>query len=508
MKFKVKNFDIEVKAYKVVMNVLDVNEMGLVAGDRVKVKNKESITAVVDTTDTMLPQGVVGIYDEVWKKLHIKKGKEVEILPAAQPESIALIKKKMDGNKLNKDEFHVIIQDIVDGNLTDAELTAFVTSTYIHGMDLDEVEWMTRAMVDTGESIEFDKHPVVDKHSIGGVPGNKVSLLVVPIVAAAGLLIPKTSSRAITGAAGTADLMEVLAPVSLSASEIKDITEKVGGVIAWGGATNIAPADDEIIEVEYPLSIDPYCQVLASVMAKKCAVGADAVVIDIPTGSGTKMHTVAEGRKMARDFIELGERMDISVECVMTYGGGPIGRTIGPALEVQEALCALESMKGPHSLIEKSTSLAGILLEMGGTAHGAGKAAAEQILRSGKALQKMKEIIEAQGGDSNISSKTIKIGDKKTDWLSPTDGYATEFDNKRLIEIARAAGAPADKGAGIVIHKKKGEAVRKGETLITIYAEKAWKLENATKEAQRKEPVIVEGMVLERVPDITETRIR
>jgi len=508
MKFKVKNFDIEVKEYKVMMNVLDVNEMGLVAGDRAKVKNKESVTAVVDTTDTMLPQGVVGIYDEVWKKLCIKKGEEVEILPAAQPESIALIKKKMDGNKLNKDDLHTIVQDIVDGNLTDAELTAFVTSTYIHGMDLDEIEWMTRAMVDTGERIEFDKHPVVDKHSIGGVPGNKVSLLVVPIVAAAGLLIPKTSSRAITGAAGTADLMEVLAPVSLSASEIKDITEKVGGVIAWGGATNIAPADDEIIEVEYPLSIDPYCQVLASVMAKKCAVGAEAVVIDIPTGSSTKVRTVEDGRKMARDFIELGERMGISVECVMTYGGGPIGRTIGPALEVQEALRVLEDMKGASSLIEKSTSLAGILLEMGGVAQGTGKAAAEEILRSGKALQKMKEIIEAQGGNPEISSKTIKIGDKKTDWLSPRGGYATEFDNKRLIEIARAAGAPADKGAGIVIHKKRGEAVKKGETLITIYAEKAWKLENAVKEAQRKEPVIIEGMVLERVPDVTETRIR
>ncbi|MDI6888580.1 MAG: AMP phosphorylase [Methanocellales archaeon] len=508
MKFKVKNFDIEVKEYKVVMNVLDVNEMGLMAGDRVKVKNKESVTAVVDTTDTMLPSGVVGIYDEVWKKLRIKKGEQVEILPAAHLKSIALIKKKMDGNKLNKEEFHIIVQDIVDGNLTDAELTAFVTSTHIHGMDLDEIEWMTRAMVDTGERIEFDKHPVVDKHSIGGVPGNKVSLLVVPIVAAAGLLIPKTSSRAITGAAGTADLMEVLAPVSLSANEIKKITEKVGGVIAWGGATNIAPADDEIIEVEYPLSIDPYCQVLASVMAKKCAVGADAVVIDIPTGSGAKMHTIAEGRKMARDFIELGERMNMSVECVMTYGGGPIGRTIGPALEVQEALCVLESMKGPHSLIEKSTSLAGILLEMGGVAQGAGKAAAEEILRSGKALQKLKEIIEAQGGDSNISSKTIQLGDEKAEWLSPTDGYATEFDNQRLIEIARAAGAPADKEAGIVIHKKKGEAVEKGETLITIYAEKSWKLENAVKEARRGEPVIVEGMVLERVPDITETRIR
>ncbi|MCE8429028.1 MAG: AMP phosphorylase, partial [Candidatus Methanoperedens sp.] len=396
-----------------------------------------------------------------------------------------------------------IVQDIVRDNLTEIELSAFVTASYIHGMSTDEIEWLTRAMIDTGEKIEFDTHPIMDKHSIGGVPGNKISLLVVPIIAANGLLIPKTSSRAITGAAGTADLMEVLAPVEFSADEIKEITERVGGVIVWGGATNIAPADDKLIHVEYPLSIDPRCQLLASIMAKKGSVGADCVVIDIPTGAGTKIPTIQEGKKLARDLIELGERLGMSVECAMTYGASPVGRTIGPVIEVREALKVLETMQGPNSLIEKSTGLAGILLEMGGAAaRGRGKELAMETLRSGKALSKLKEIIEAQGGNPNITHSDISPGEHRGELIAPADGYIIEFDNKRIVEIARIAGAPIDKGSGIWINKKKGELVKKGEPLITIFADKSWKLTNALKSAEKDIPIIVEGMLLERVQPI------
>src|SRR5690606_18695681 len=202
-------------------------------------------------------------------------------------------------------------------DLTPAELTAYITACYINSMDMDEVEHLTRAMVDTGERLTFHTHPIIDKHSIGGVPGNKISLIVVPVIAASGLRIPKTSSRAITGAGGTADLMEVLAPVSFSAVEVQQMTEKVGGAIVWGGATNIAPADDKIITYEYPLRIDARGQMIASVMAKKFAVGADIVVIDIPVGRNTKIATPQEGRKLARDFIELGERLGMRVECAL-----------------------------------------------------------------------------------------------------------------------------------------------------------------------------------------------
>jgi len=499
MEFTVQPLKIKAGKYKVVINSEDANELGVRGGDRVQLKDHSYLTAIAETGD-IIPKGTVGVYQECCEKLGEVCPLKIDIMPTSRPDSINSIKKMMDHKKLSQDEIYHIVQDIVRDNLTEIELAAFVTTTYIHGLTTDEIEWLTKAMIDTGEKIEFDTHPIMDKHSIGGVPGNKISLLVVPIIAANGLLIPKTSSRAITGAAGTADLMEVLAPVELTADEIKSITEKVGGVIAWGGATNIAPADDKLIRAEYPLSIDPHCQLLASIMAKKGAVGADNVVIDIPTGAGTKVPTVQEGKKLARDLIELGERLGMNVECAMTYGASPVGRTIGPAIEVREALKVLETMQGPNSLIEKSTAIAGILLELGGAApRGHGKDQALETLRSGKALSKLKEIIEAQGGDPNIKYTDIKPGEHRAELVSPADGYITEFENKRIVEIARIAGAPFDKGAGVWIHKKKGEIVKKGEPLITIFANKSWKSANALKSAEKDYPLIVEGMLLERI---------
>jgi AMP phosphorylase len=499
MEFKVEPLQIKAGRYKVALNTQDAKELGVRGGDRVQLKDHSYLTAIVETGDIIL-KGTVGVYQECCEKLGKVCPLTVNINTASRPNSIGFIKKMMDHQKLTQEEIFQIVQDIVRENLTDVELSAFVTTSYIHGLTADEIEWLTRAMIDTGEKIEFDTHPIMDKHSIGGVPGNKISLLVVPIVAANGLLIPKTSSRAITGAAGTADLMEVLAPVEFSTDEIKSITEKVGGIIAWGGATNIAPADDKLIRAEYPLSIDPRCQMLASIMAKKGAVGADCIVIDIPIGSGTKVPTMEEGKKLARDLIELGERLGMRVECAMTYGASPVGRTVGPAVEVKEAIKVLETMEGPNSLIEKSTALAGILLEMGGaSARGQGKETAMETLRSGKAFTKLKEIIEAQGGNPNITHIDIKAGENRADLASPADGYVIEFDNKRIVEIARIAGAPIDKGAGVWIHRKKGETVNKGDPLITIFADKSWKLTNALKSAEKDYPIIVEGMLLERV---------
>src|SRR5512136_893085 len=436
---EVRPFDIEIGQHKIMLNVVDAQMLGLNPGDRVRVRTKgASTTAIVDTTIQMVKPGEIGIFTEALRDL--KKPKAVDVMPAVKPDSLCYIKMLMDNQKLSQEQIRSIVQDIVDNNLSDIEISAYITASYIHRLDPQETEWLTRAMIETGERIHFDTHPIMDKHSIGGVPGNKVSLLIVPIVAAAGLLIPKTSSRAITGAGGTADLMEVVAPVEFSADEIKELTETVGGVIVWGGATNIAPADDKLIKAEYALSIDPYSQMLASIMAKKGAVGADAVAVDMPVGSGTKLPTPEAGRSVARDLIDLGERLGIRVECAMTFGGSPVGRTIGPALEVQEAFTVLENKGGPNSLREKSLSLAGILLEMGGVAgRGEGYRAAEDLLTGGRALKKFLEIIEAQGGDPSIKSEDIQIGENYENILAPSSGYVVAFFNKRLVELARMA---------------------------------------------------------------------
>jgi AMP phosphorylase len=502
MKLTVKLLDIANRG--VLLHSTDARSMRIRDGDRVLVADEatgKTAQAHVDTTGSLIEPGVIGIYRPLNATLAVDEGTAVEVRGAERPASLSHIKKKMDGGRFTKDETLDIVKDIVDETLSPGEITAYVTASYIHGLDMDEVEYLTRAMVDTGDRLRFTRHPVVDKHSIGGVPGNKITLLIAPIIAASGLMIPKTSSRAITGAGGTADLMEVLAPVSFSAGEVQQMTEKVGGAIVWGGATNIAPADDKIITYEYPFRIDARGQMIASVMAKKFAVGADLVVIDIPVGRNTKIASVQDGRKLAREFIELGERLGMRVECALSYGESLVGHTIGPNLEVREALSVLEGATTPSSLIQKSLSLAGIALEMAGkAAQGQGYQMAADILRSGKALEKMRQIIEIQGGDPAVKAENIVPGEYQFVVRAPQDGYVIELNNSALVTLARLAGSPYDHGAGLEIHAKKGTRVKKGDPIFTIYAEREWRLERAIEVGRTLMPVVVEGMVLERIP--------
>ncbi|MFA4878185.1 MAG: AMP phosphorylase [Methanoregula sp.] len=506
MKMTAKILDIATRG--ILLNRLDARSIGVLNGDRVQIinpKNGISATAFVETTSTIAQQGTGGIFRITNERLHLIDGDEIEIREAGRPASLDFIKKKMDAGRLTKEETLAIIRDVVSDDLSPAELTAFITASYVNPLDMDEVEHLTRAMVETGEQIKFPSRPIVDKHSIGGVPGNKISFLVVPIIAASGLKIPKTASRAITGAGGTADLMEVLAFVEFSAGEVQQMTEKVGGCIVWGGATNIAPADDRIIIQEYPFKIDARGQMLASVMAKKFAVGANLVVIDIPVGQHTKVPNMQEGRKLAREFIELGERLNMKVECALTYGDIPVGHSIGPKLEVMEALHVLEGSTEPNSFIQKGLAIAGIALEMSGKAQrGSGTAMAQELLTSGKALEKFRRIIEIQGGDPTIKSSDIIPGEHQFVVKSPASGYVIEMNNSSLITLARTAGAPHDHGAGIQLHAKKGKLVKNGDPLFTIFADRSWRLQNAIEEGRRLMPILVEGMLLDRIPSITE----
>lgn len=502
MKLTVKLLDIANRG--VLLHSTDARNMRVRDGDRVLVADEatgKTAQAHVDTTGSIIEPGVIGVYRPLNTTLAVDEEAVVVVRSAERPASLRHIKKKMDGGRFTKDETADIVRDIVDDNLSPGEITAYVTASYINGLDMDEVEYLTRATVETGDRLKFTRHPIVDKHSIGGVPGNKITLLIAPIIAASGLLIPKTSSRAITGAGGTADLMEVLAPVSFAANEVQQMTEKVGGVIVWGGATNIAPADDKIITYEYPLRIDARGQMIASVMAKKFAVGADLVVIDIPVGRNTKIPDPQEGRKLAREFIEIGERLGIKVECALSYGESLVGHTIGPNLEVREALAVLEGATEPSSLIQKSLSLSGIALEMAGkAAQGQGYQVASDLLRSGKALEKMRQIIEIQGGDPTVKVEDIVPGEYRFDVRAPQDGYVIELNNSALVTLARLAGSPYDHGAGLDIHAKKGTRVKKGDPIFTIYAEREWRLERAIEVGRTLMPVVVEGMILERIP--------
>jgi AMP phosphorylase len=500
LRLKAKPLDMEAGRNVVVLHEDDASELGHFPGDRVRILTpRTTMVAIANTAKRMIQRGELGTSVEVTGSLGLRPGDIVEVTLASRPRSLAAIKKKMDGQQLSPDEIGLIVKDIVSDSLTATEIAAFAVAEHIKGMNMDEIVALIHHMVETGDKLDLETKPILDVHSIGGVPGNKYALITVPIVAAAGLTVPKTSSRAITSGAGTADVMEVLANVTLSLDEIKKIVTKVGAVLAWGGAVNLAPADDIIISAERMLGIDPRCQLLASVMSKKIAVGADHILIDIPVGPGAKVEAMDKAHGLAHDFIELGHKLNVQVEVALTYGGQPVGYAVGPALEAREALETLRG-GGPGSLIEKAVGLAGIMLELGGAASmGLGRQIAMELLKSGKAYQKMREIIEAQGGDPNVMPEDIPVGNKMETIPAPSSGYVTQIYNQRINEVVRAAGAPRDKGAGVRILMKEGRKVEKGEPLLEIYAEHETKLSEALAVAKRSPPLKIEGMLLEKL---------
>jgi len=494
--------DISTRSRLILLNAKDAEQLGITTHDRVRLtKDERSAPAIINTTETFVRPGDVGVFLDTAKELQIVEGDAVDLALLPPPTSIQYIRKKMRGEKLANEEINNIIKDVVDRTLGEIEITAFITAEEHHGMTMDEIEALTKAMVNHGSTIDFQR-PVFDKHSLGGIPGNKVSLLIVPIVAAAGLLIPKTSSRAITSPSGTADTMSTLAPVDFTASELKAIATKTNGAIIWGGSLNLAPADDIFIGVEYPLQIDPEPQMLASIMAKKLAVGTNYLVLDLPVGREAKVETFEQARSISNQLIDLGERLGVRVKCGITYGGQPVGYSVGPALEAKEALLALEG-RGPTSLVEKSTALAGLLFELAGKASkGKGQDMAKELLASGKALKKMREIIEAQGGNPKVGPDNIPIGDSKAEITAPCDGYITRVSNKAITAIARAAGAPIEKGAGVVFYGKEGHKVEKDQKILEIHAERESRLDEAYQLALKLKPITLEGMLLQEIPEL------
>jgi AMP phosphorylase len=474
--------------------------LGVHSSDRIRLTFGGQELIAITNIAANFPQNRLGLYEEAARTLGLKGGETVSVELAQVPESLNNVRAKVRGERLRENEMVNIVQDVVERHLSEVEIAAFLTALSIYGLSPSENEALSRAMVETGETLDFGEAPILDKHSIGGIPGDKTSILVVPIVAAAGFTIPKTSSRAVTSPAGTADRVETLCPVNLGVDEIRHVVRKTNGCLVWGGSLELAPADDLFIQVEYPLGIDPL--LLPSIMSKKKAIGATDVVIDIPTGNGAKIKTMTEAYSLASDFVDLGNRLGMNIQCAMTFGEQPIGCAVGAALEAREALSTLMG-DGPADLKNKAISLAGMLLEMVGVK--GGRQRADDIMQSGKAEKKLREIIEAQGGNPSIKPNEIPVGKEKVEVTADQKGRVLWISTEGVVQIARAAGAPKEKGAGIVFNAKLGDSVAKGQTLFEIYAERSSKLESALDVARKLQPIILskkaeEQMLLDQFP--------
>lgn len=500
MVFKAKLFDINAGKPVIILNHVDAVKYELAEFDRVIIKHgKKQAIAFVDTTDNMVKPGEVGLFGDVYKKGKFEGDENVEIFYLRKPPSLIPIRRKLDGHELLPAEIDGIVKDIMNGTLSDPELAVFISASYTRGLNINESVALTKSIVNSGETIDLGKgKKVVDKHSIGGVTG-RTTMVAVPVLAACGAYVPKTSSRAITSAGGTADAMEVICNVNFSAEEIKEIVLKTKGCVVWGGGAYLAPADDKLIRIRHPFSLDPRGMLLASIMAKKKSVGAEYVVIDLPVGRGSKIKDNNEAKELAHDFKNISEKLGIKTNVVLTDGTDPIGWGVGPSLETIDVINVLQG-EGPKDLLDKSCTLSGILLEMCGLAEkGTGYKVSLDTINNGKAFKKFEEIVHAQGGPKKLNVNDLPVGKHKVEIYCPMDGRVDYVSNRRIAAVARAAGAPKMQGSGVVLKCENGDKVRKGQVLYEIYSDSETQLSYALKVDEELKPIELKKVLLETI---------
>ncbi|MFA5173764.1 MAG: thymidine phosphorylase [Candidatus Pacearchaeota archaeon] len=478
MKLKVKILKFLAGRPVCILHRETAEKLNVNVSERVLIKKKphKPLISIIDTSTQILNPNEIAVSDEIIQRLKLKENSLIEVDIASTPHSVELIKEKLKGKILSKEEIDDIVTDISKNALTEVEIAFLISGIYEKGLNFNETRNFIQSMLKNSNVLRL-RGKVVDKHCIGGIAGNRTTPIIVAICASAGLVVPKTSSRAITSAAGTADTIETLAQVMFETDELKKIIKKTKACMVWGGALGLVPVDSKIIEVERTVHIDSESQMLASIMSKKLSVDSKYILIDIPCGKSAKV-SKTQAEKLKDKFIKIGNSFGIKMKVVLTDGTNPIGNGVGPALEMIDVLKVLQRESPPADLEEKSIMLAGELLELAGKAKkGKGKEIAYSILNSGKAFKKFEQIIKAQHG----KIKSLSPGKFSFNIYAKTSKKISHIDNKLLNSLARFSGCPEDKSAGIYLHKKQKQEIKKGDKIMTVYAESREKLENARK---------------------------
>lgn len=462
---------------------------GFNAMTRVRVcTDKKSITATLITvSEDFLSHQQAGLSDSAWKMLDAKEGDVAQFSHAPAVDSMSYVRGKLYGEPLTDVTAAAIVSDIKKGNLSDVQLAAFVSACADDRLSLKETISLTRAMVESGERFNWPKSVVLDKHCVGGLPGNRTTPIVTAIIAANGLIMPKTSSRAITSPAGTADTMETMTPVALSFQQMQEVVDEQGACLAWGGSVSLSPIDDIVIRIERALDLDSEGQLVASVISKKVAAGSTRVLIDIPVGPSAKVRTHAAAEKLSHHLTETAAALGLHAETIITDGNQPVGRGIGPALEAKDVLSVLRCEdNAPKDLVERSLVLAARLLKMAEKEEPAETELlkskgddffyqkAKETLKSGLAYEKFLMICQAQGGFSEPETapyfKTLYAQDS---------GIVSYFNNRFIAKLASLAGAPNAPLAGLKMHVRLGDKVEQGQELLTLYSQAQGELDYA-----------------------------
>jgi thymidine phosphorylase len=443
---------------------------GFEAQTRVEVALRgRRILATLNVVDTdLLAPGEASLSARAWPALSAAPDDVVTVAHAPTLDSLSAMRSKIYGHRLDARALGAIVGDVAAGRYSDMHIAAFLSACAGGRMDLQETIDLTRAMVDVGECIDWGRTPIADKHCVGGLPGNRTTPIVVAIAAAAGLTMPKTSSRAITSPAGTADVMETLTRVDLDVRAMRHVVEREGGCFVWGGALTLSPADDVLIRVERPLDLDSDAQLVASVLSKKIAAGATHAVIDIPVGPTAKVRTDEDAHRLQALLEQVAAAHGLHLKVLRTRGAQPVGRGVGPALEAHDVLAVLRgAASAPVDLRMRALALAGELLEFCGHGiAGTGHSEAWRLLDSGAAWDKFQAICEAQGGlrEPGVAPLREPIPAERT-------GHVSAIDSRRLARVAKLAGAPAAPTAGLVLHVRLGDPIERGMPLFTLHAQ-------------------------------------
>lgn len=467
-----------------VLHHQDAAVKGINIGDKIEVEIEEHkelkrYNMEVELTESLLKPGQIGILADDWEDMEISESNTLGVKLLEPSPAVTFIREKIKGNELSYDKMFAVVADISNHKLNEIMATYFLSAFYTRGFSHKEVYYLTKAMAETGEILKFPGKVVADKHSIGGVGGKGITPIVVSIAMAAGLLVPNTSTKAITTASATTDMLEAIMPMSFSKEQLETFAEEIGGFLVWGGGLDLAPADDILINVEKPLHLESYDKFTASIIAKKIAMGVTHLVIDFPKGPGTKVSKEEDVKVVKQKFQTLASEFGIKIDIIDRTVNGIDGNAMGPALEVREFLYVLErSEKRSEQLEERAVILAGRLLELAEVVgKGNGIAKAKQLLDSGEALKKLQLIVKIQGGDPNVNSESLKFGEFTYDFLAEDDFEVAYQDNKEIFRVCRALGNPYSKKAGIYFYAKAGSKISKGDKLATIYAESQERLE-------------------------------
>lgn len=442
----------------------------LTAGDR------KLIATVHHVIAPWLKEDEAGLSEAAWRALGLQGGELLSVRHPPVLESLRYIRSKTFGVELDYERLLVIMKDVAASRISDLHLASFVTACAGDRMTRGETVALTRAMIDVGDQLRWPFSPIVDKHCVGGLPGNRTTPLVVAIATACGAVMPKTSSRAITSPAGTADTMETMAPVTLDVPAMRRVVEQEGGCIVWGGAVRLSPPDDVLIRVERPLDLDGTAQLVASVLSKKAAAGSERVLIDIPVGPTAKVRSAEAAQSLGAVLTDVGTAIGLQVRVVQTDGTQPVGRGIGPALEAIDVLGVLRGhAQAPRDLRERALALAGDVLEMAGkAAAGEGYALAQETLDSGRAYAKFEAICRAQGGFREPPRAPFTRV-----CTAESSGVVRAIDNRRIAMAAKLAGAPGSPAAGLHMAAQLGDRIERGQPLFVLHAQTEGELEYA-----------------------------